>query len=108
MLTAVTSSSPLQRPAVERLDVLQFVDEPQVAGGDLVVRQGVEHERVVRVRAVADADELLCGRVVMLSSVSRDWRQLGARLTPVRPRRRRGRTPRPPGRSTTTRPFSST
>ena len=59
MLTAVTSSSPFERPAVERLDVLQFVHELQVAGVDLVVGQGVEHEGVVRVRAVADADQLL-------------------------------------------------
>ena len=49
----------LQRPAIERLDVLQFVDELQVARGDLVVRQGVEHEGVVRVRAVPDADQLV-------------------------------------------------
>ena len=59
MLTAVTSSSPLEGPAVERLDVLQFVAELQVAGVDLVVGQGVEHEGVVGIGAVADGDQLL-------------------------------------------------
>ena len=49
----------LERAAVERLDVDQLVRELVVAGVDLVVRQGVEHEGVVRVGAVADADQLL-------------------------------------------------
>src|SRR5262249_39904837 len=48
-----------ERPAVERLDVLQLVAEAQVAGVELVVGQGVEHEGVVGVGAVADGDELL-------------------------------------------------
>ena len=58
MLTAVSSSSPLKRPAVERLDVDQLVRELVAPRVDAVVRQGVEHERVVGVGAVADADEL--------------------------------------------------
>ena len=60
MLTAVTSSSPRKRPAIERLDVLQFVREVQIAGVDLVVGQGVEHERVVGIGAVADVDGAIC------------------------------------------------
>ena len=69
MLTAVSSSSPSKRPAVERLDVDQLVRELVVARVDLVVRQGVEHERVVGVGAVADADQLLgCVAVTMSSS----------------------------------------
>ena len=58
MLTAVSSSSPLK---ARRLSVSisdQLVHELDMAGVDLVVRQGVEHERVVGVRAMADADEL--------------------------------------------------
>ena len=45
-----------QGAAVERLDVLELMDEPQAAGVELVVRQGVEHEGVVRVGAVPDPD----------------------------------------------------
>ena len=56
MLTAVTSSSP-RGPAIERLDVLQFVAKAQVAGVHLVVGQGVEHEGVVGIGAVADANQ---------------------------------------------------
>jgi hypothetical protein len=48
-----------QRPAVQRLDVLELVLEGQAAGVDLVVGQGLEHEGVVGVGAVADADQLL-------------------------------------------------
>ena len=46
-------------PAVERLDIDQLVLEAEAARVDLVLRQGVEHERVVGVGAVADANELL-------------------------------------------------
>src|SRR5439155_21375313 len=45
--------------AVERLDVLQFVAELQLAGVELVMGEGVEHEGVVGVGAVADADQSL-------------------------------------------------
>ena len=45
-----------QGPLVERLDVLELVDEPQPAGVELVVGQGVEHECIVRIGAVADPD----------------------------------------------------
>ena len=48
-----------QGPAVERLDVLQLVAETQIAGVELVVGQGVEHEGVVGIGAVADGDESL-------------------------------------------------
>ena len=57
----------LDGPAVERLDIDQFVLEPVSAGRDLVLGQGVEHEGVVGVGAVADADELpgLAGMVLL-------------------------------------------
>jgi len=48
----------LQRPAIERLDVLQFVDEFQVAGIDLTVGESVKHEGIIRIGAVTDADDL--------------------------------------------------
>ena len=56
MLTAETSSSPFKARLVERLDVLELVDEPQAAGVELVVGQGIEHEGIVRVGAVSDPD----------------------------------------------------
>ena len=43
--------------AVERFDIDQLVDELVRAGVDLAVGQRVEHERVVGIGAVADADE---------------------------------------------------
>src|SRR5262249_11354838 len=49
-----------ERAAVERLDIDKFVPEEVVARIDLVLREGVEHEGVVGVRAVADADLLKC------------------------------------------------
>ena len=51
----------LEGPAVERFDIDQLVRELEIAGVDLVVRQGVEHEGVVGIGAVADADERLGG-----------------------------------------------
>jgi hypothetical protein len=64
-----------QRPAIECLDVLQFMAEIEVAGVQLVVRQRVEHEGVVGVGAVAHGDDALvhrhtplgAGRKVILS-----------------------------------------
>ena len=49
---------PFERPSVERFDVDQIVREPVARRGDLVVGERVKHERVVRVRAVPDADVL--------------------------------------------------
>ena len=46
-----------ESPAIKRLDILQLVAERQVAGRDLVVRQGVEHERIIRIGAMADGDQ---------------------------------------------------
>ena len=46
-----------ERPAVERFDVLEFVDEAQAPRVDFVVSERVEHERIVGIRAVAEADE---------------------------------------------------
>ena len=43
-------------PVVEGLDVLELVDELEVAVVELVVGQGVEHEGVVGVGAVPDPD----------------------------------------------------
>ena len=48
-----------QGPAIERLDVLQFVLEEQVAGVDLVVGQSMKHEGIIGIGAVADGDESL-------------------------------------------------
>jgi hypothetical protein len=57
--------------AVERLDVLQLVAKVAVPGVELVVGQGVEHEGVVGVRAVADADQLWrCGPMDRHSEVA--------------------------------------
>ena len=53
---------------VERLDIRQLVHVAQVAGVDLALRQRVEHERVVGVGAVGDADG--AGHGVALSA----WR----------------------------------
>ena len=44
-------------PAVERLDIDQLVLEAVAAGVDLALGQGVEHEGVVGVGAMAHADE---------------------------------------------------
>src|SRR5713226_2586525 len=41
-----------QRSAVERLDILKLMTKLQVAGVELVMRQGVKHESVVRVGAM--------------------------------------------------------
>ena len=63
---------------VEGLDVLQFMAKAQVAGVELVVRQGVEHEGVVGIGAVADGDqaghgslrETASGEVAILPTVT--------------------------------------
>ena len=53
-------------PLVQRLDILQLVREAIRPGVDLVVRQGVKHERVVGIGAVADADQSFFGHSVSL------------------------------------------
>ena len=58
----------LEGPAVERLDVLQFVAKLQVAGVELVVGQGVEHEGIVGIGTVADGDEAFRHDFSLLSS----------------------------------------
>ena len=45
-----------QRALVEAFDVLELVDVSQVFGVDLAFGKRVEHERVVRIRAVGDVD----------------------------------------------------
>jgi hypothetical protein len=45
-------------PLVQCLDVLQDVDELQIGIADLPRRQGVEHERVIRVRTMGHRDSL--------------------------------------------------
>jgi hypothetical protein len=47
--------------AIERFDIDQLVAKLERPGGDLVVRQGVKHECVVRIGTVADANELFGG-----------------------------------------------
>ena len=47
----------LERPVVERLDVLQDVLELEAARVDLAGGEGPEHERVVGVGAVAEVDQ---------------------------------------------------
>ena len=47
----------LERPLVQRLDVLQHVLELEPARVDLARGEAPEHERVVRVGAMAEADE---------------------------------------------------
>src|SRR5439155_17373275 len=47
----------LERPLVERLDVAQDVLELEAAGVDRAFGQGPEHERVVRIGTVAEADQ---------------------------------------------------
>ena len=42
---------------IERLDVLQLVDVRQAFGVDGAGRQSIEHERVVRIRAVGQVDD---------------------------------------------------
>ena len=44
-------------PAVERFDVDQLVLEAVRSGVDFALRQGIEHERVVGIGAMADADQ---------------------------------------------------
>ena len=44
-------------PAVERFDIDQFVLEAIAAGVELALGQGVEHEGVVGIGAMADADQ---------------------------------------------------
>ena len=52
----------LERAAVERFDVDQLVREFIIARVDAPLGQRIEHERIVRIGAMADADQLLgCG-----------------------------------------------
>ena len=46
----------VQGTPVERFDVFELMNEPQAAGVELVVGERVEHERIVRIRAMPDAD----------------------------------------------------
>ena len=54
---AVTSSSPGPRATVQRLDVLQHVLDGDARDLHLAGGERVEHERVVGIRAVTDADQ---------------------------------------------------
>src|SRR5690242_10613669 len=45
-----------QRALVERLDILELVNIAQLAGIDLPFRKRIEHERVVRIRAMSDVN----------------------------------------------------
>jgi hypothetical protein len=46
-----------ERPPVQRLDIHQLVHELVWPGLDLVVGQGVKHERIIGIRAMPDADQ---------------------------------------------------
>ena len=46
----------LKSGLVQRFDVVEFMDEFIRTLGDLPVRQGVEHEGIVRIRTMGDAD----------------------------------------------------
>ena len=61
----------LECATIERLDVLQLVAEGQVARVDLVMGQGVEHEGIVGVRAVADCNHLFRHRTPRLGPAIR-------------------------------------
>src|SRR5262245_29502357 len=64
----------IEGPAIERLDIDQFMLETKGARIDPVLRQGIKHERVVRIRRMADANELgggLCGHA--MSCVVSGW-----------------------------------
>ena len=58
----------LEGAAVERLDVLQFVLKDQVAGVDLAVGQGVEHEGVVGIGAMSDVDDSAVMTAIVIDS----------------------------------------
>src|SRR5688572_22088043 len=74
-----------QGAAVQSLDVLQLVDIAQALGVDLSVGEGVEHERVVGVRAVGEMDGawrshdfiprlfLACCKALVISSSCRTY-----------------------------------
>jgi hypothetical protein len=49
-----------QRAAVERLDIGQLVNVEEIAGVQLLLRERPEHEGVIGVRAVGDANHSLC------------------------------------------------
>jgi hypothetical protein len=57
----------VERPEVQRLDVLQDVLELEVAGVDLPRRERPEHERVVGIRAVSEPDQHERGRLAGLN-----------------------------------------
>jgi hypothetical protein len=48
-----------QGPAVEGLNILQFMAENQVAGVDFAVGQGIKHEGIVRIGAMAHGNQAL-------------------------------------------------
>ena len=49
---------PLERPPVQALDVGELVREREALGCNAPLRERVEHEGVVRVRAVRDRDRI--------------------------------------------------
>ena len=51
----------LERSPIERFDIDELVRKLVVARIELVVGQGVEHERIVGIGAVPDPNQLLSG-----------------------------------------------
>src|SRR5262249_51231925 len=62
---------PAHGSLVECFDILELMDEAQTFCFELVVSQGVEHERIVRIGAVPDPDRLDCPVTHRLGSWSR-------------------------------------
>ncbi len=90
--------------AVQRLDVLQHVLDPDAGDRHLAVGEGVEHERVVRVRAVPDPDQL--GHSILRAPSRRPSRRSPAKGTTSSPRGAKG--PRRAASQLSTYPPSST
>src|SRR6185295_19673368 len=84
-----------ERGLVEGLDVAQLVSDLEAGDVEEPLGQGVEHEGVVRIRAVRDADEGLGSRgghsARRVSGANREWRISGeSRMTNLESRIRAG------------------
>ena len=86
----------LERRAVQRLDVRQHLVDLDAAGVDVAARQAVEHERVVRIRAVGDGDTCLCHSFQLPAPSFQLWSTLAPELVaPLHPPNPHRRRPRP-------------
>src|SRR6185437_10319638 len=57
--------TPFERPLIQRLDITQDMLEPQTFSIDMALRQTIEHERIIRVRAVAQTNRCALGCAVV-------------------------------------------